>query len=687
MTTFFRLLKDSDKASALESALHDYTAGSPDEERTFRVDPEKFRKVPNSPFAYWVDDSIRDLFQKLPPFESEGRTVKQGLATADDFRFVRAWWEVDADRRLDPGLGGAPDWRTDLPGFQAWCRKRTHQGKYWVPFAKGGEYSPYYSDIHLVVNWKNEGEEIKNFADPKTGKTYSRPQNTDYYFRPGVTWPVRTAGFSVRALPAGSIFGHKGSCVFSNSQDELDTLLAYLNTSIIQEFLFIIGVGREEIQSYEVGVLKMIPMGINRVDVELIKLIEDVSMKIKQLQQSHINSTANNGDDAVTIIKTIENYIKAEMKAIESEVTNRLSQKLNDQNLKSRLCEISIERPQLSASIKRWVEEASSKDTQFMRIVNGAFGSWDVRILNKDAVIQQQLSRFDSISGTPPISLLNPSGLPATSGNIVSEAWLRSRPDAVSLPPPGSVARPPIPDSEYPIPIPWDGVLAEDPDSPDDLLARIRLVLKILHGERAEEVERELAEGLGVRDLRDYVADPMGFFEAHLKTYSKSRRKAPIYWPLSTTSGGYTVWVYYPRLTDATLYAVHELARKKAEVLDLERAELAARKDRSRAEQQRFDRVSRDAAEVRDFAQEVLRIAGLSYKPDHDDGVPICAAPLYGLFRHSGWSKYLKAIWEELQEGKYDWSHLAYALWPERVRDKARRDKSLAIAHGLEDLK
>ncbi|TVQ97385.1 MAG: hypothetical protein EA403_15050, partial [Spirochaetaceae bacterium] len=102
-TTFFRLLKDSDKAAALERVIADYRAGTPDTERTFTVDPEAFRKVPNTPFAYWVDDSIRELFVKLPPFESEGRTVRVGLQTSDDFRFVRAWWEVDAERRLDPG--------------------------------------------------------------------------------------------------------------------------------------------------------------------------------------------------------------------------------------------------------------------------------------------------------------------------------------------------------------------------------------------------------------------------------------------------------------------------------------------------------------------------------------------------------------------------------------------------------
>ena len=104
----------------------------------------------------------------------------------------------------------------------------------------------------------------------------------------------------------------------------------------------------------------------------------------------------------------------------------------------------------------------------------------------------------------------------------------------------------------------------------------------------------------------------------------------------------------------------------------------------SRAEQKRFDLVSRDIDEVRELAAEALRVANLPYRPNHDDGVPICAAPLWKLFRHSGWSKYLQEIWEKLEKGEFDWAHLAYAIWPERVKEKAERDRSIALAHRLE---
>ncbi|MEP1199899.1 MULTISPECIES: hypothetical protein, partial [Alphaproteobacteria] len=75
-----------------------------------------------------------------------------------------------------------------------------------------------------------------------------------------------------------------------------------------------------------------------------------------------------------------------------------------------------------------------------------------------------------------------------------------------------------------------------------------------------------------------------------------------------------------------------------------------------------------------------------TYRPNHDDGVQISAALLWRLFRHKPWQKVLKDTWTKLDKGDYDWAHLAMAYWPDRVREKCKTDKSLAIAHDLEDL-
>jgi len=99
-TLFIRLLQHEDKDAALAERIEALREGRVDGD-VYVVNPESFRQVPNTPFCYWVSERIRRLFKELPPFESEGRTVKQGLATADDFRFVRAWWDVPSDKILD----------------------------------------------------------------------------------------------------------------------------------------------------------------------------------------------------------------------------------------------------------------------------------------------------------------------------------------------------------------------------------------------------------------------------------------------------------------------------------------------------------------------------------------------------------------------------------------------------------
>jgi len=180
------------------------------------------------------------------------------------------------------------------------------------------------------------------------------------------------------------------------------------------------------------------------------------------------------------------------------------------------------------------------------------------------------------------------------------------------------------------------------------------------------------------------------FFPFHLQRYSKSRRKAPIYWPLATTSGGYTLWLYYPTLTSQTLYtAVNDFIEGpngKLKQVEHEAAALRAKGDtRSRDDDTRLEALLDLQNELIDLRDTMLRIAP-AYRPNHDDGLQITAAPLWSLFRHKPWQKVLKDTWAKLEKGNYDWAHLAMAYWPERVREKCKTDKSLAIAHDLEHL-
>ena len=91
--TFIRLLAEEDKEAALTDSVEALRSGEASS-ALFSTDPRKFSMVPGAPFAYWVSDRIRRLFVELPPFEADGRKVRIGLSTSDDFRFIRLGWEI-----------------------------------------------------------------------------------------------------------------------------------------------------------------------------------------------------------------------------------------------------------------------------------------------------------------------------------------------------------------------------------------------------------------------------------------------------------------------------------------------------------------------------------------------------------------------------------------------------------------
>ena len=745
-TLFIRLLQHEDKGASLAERIAVLREGRADED-VYAVNPASFRQVPNSPFCYWVSERIRRLFKELPPFESEGRTVKQGLATADDFRFVRAWWEVPAGKILDSwqyavcsrqkavgsgmyaeGSGqeeaGGRKWTEErIRDFQAWCRKRTYEGKRWVPFAKGGEYSPYYADIHLVVNWEKEGAEIHNFVNPITGKTNSRPQNTDYYFRPGLTYTSYTnLGFAPRILPAGSVFSIAGMGIHGVKK----CLLVFLNSIIVQQFLYLIADRRK----WEAGVIQRLPVPNLSDYIAELNLLSDQAWSLKR-SLDLIDDTSH-----AFILPTLlqcQGAILAERAAAcgkhfaETEAELLKIQSVVDE-IAYDLYGFTEEERKTAGGGRSAVDgndesgeaTAGGEDTESDPVpddesfpttdhrplttallswcVGVVLGRWDVRIALDPSLAPKLPDPFDPLPVCPPGMLQGPDGLPAEPDRIVSEGWLRARPNANTLPPDGSVKNPTIPDSEYPLRISWDGVLVDDPgfngDRPhrDDIVRRVREVFDLLWKDKSHEIEQEACDILGVSDLRDYFRRPAGFFQDHLKRYSKSRRKAPIYWPLSTPSGSYTIWLYYHRLTDQTIYAavnkyvepkISEVERRIAQIENELKA--ASGRDATRLTD-RLNEARTFLGELRDLRGELLRIAALPYKPDLNDGVIINAAPFHNLFRLRSWAKDTEDCWKKLQKGDYDWAHLAYTIWPDRVRKVCRTDRSIAVAHGLEDL-
>ncbi len=782
-TLFIRLLNQNDKGETLARRIAALREGAADEDM-YAVNPESFRQVPNTPFCYWVSERIRRLFKELPPFESEGRTVKQGLATADDFRFVRAWWEVPAERILDGeqwavGSGRwavsgdvekagdrreeqAEKWTEErIRDFQAWCRRRTYEGKRWVPFAKGGVYSPYYADIHLVVNWEKDGAEMKAFSG-------SVIRNPDYYFRPGLTWPRRTQQFGVRVLTFGALFADKGPAAFGSSDTGKD-LLSVLSLMLSCPFGILVelslNAADKTARSFEVGIIQGVPVPIptGRERTSLTKsalsawslkrsfdLTNDTThaFTLPTLLQSKGATIA----ERTAVCQKQSAETEAELSKIESEVDGtafdlygfteeerkavssghwavssegytaegKESDEKNDEDFteennatppESPLIGTTAYSPLLTAHLFSWC-------------VGVAFGRWDIRFALPTAhcLLPTSPGPFDPLPVCPPGMLVGADGLPAEPNRIVSEEWLRKRAeggmqyaDGKWIIPEGDDSLPTanciLPtDSEYPLRISWDGVLVDDPgfngDRPhrDDIVRRVREVFDLLWKDKSHEIEQEACDILGVSDLRDYFRRPAGFFQDHLKRYSKSRRKAPIYWPLSTASGSYTIWFYYHRLNDQTLYMVVNkyVEPKIAEVQKAVDSMQYAVEARERGItdslptahcppptgqlRQQLEEARAFLGELGDLREELLRIAALPYKPDLNDGVIINAAPLHKLFRLRSWAKDTEECWKKLAKGDYDWAHLAYTIWPDRVREVCKRDRSIAIAHGLEDL-
>ena len=182
-----------------------------------------FAAIDGSPLAYERVGIVAPIFREVPPLDPTHAVAAQGLATAVDDRVVRYWWEVTPERR--------------------------GTGKDWVPFAKGGEFSRFFSDIHLVVQWTPASIVVMEEG--------GRVQNVPLYFKPGMTWPLRTQrGFNLRVMPEGCIFGHKGPAVLSKDPSETFYLLGIAN-SAPAEFLLR---GLMSFGSWEVGVVKRLPI-------------------------------------------------------------------------------------------------------------------------------------------------------------------------------------------------------------------------------------------------------------------------------------------------------------------------------------------------------------------------------------------------------------------------------------------
>jgi hypothetical protein len=661
-SVFLRCLDAADKGSALLGAVQGLTsAGSP---RRFEIDPAAFAAVPKHPFVYWVSPSIRSLFVGLPRFDARGRTPKQGLASADDFRFLRHWWGPRVSRA---------------------------EGR-WFPFAKGGSFSPFYSDVYLAVNWGQEGSEIEGNlnegGDVRSNVWMLKETIATHFFRPGLTWPRRPhLKGSFQVLPAGCMFGSDGPTAASA---DILPMSAVVNCST---FIFLLGLlmargsaGGQTLK-YEVGYVASTPVpDLTPADEAALGSLARRAWSLKRsldtrtetshafvlpaLLQTEGQTLATRSAAWTERVQGVE----AELAEIQTEIDERcfVLYGISDEDRlaitggfggSSTDAETSDEDAGTDTDDEAEAEAAADTATLARELVSWAAGvasgRFDVRLATGERSVPSEPEPFDPLPVCSAAMLTGGDGLP------------------LAAPPAG-----------YPLTFPADGILVDDPGHPRDLSAAVRAVFDVAFGASADVIWQETSGLLDPKghDLRTWIAKD--FFAHHLARHSKSRRKAAILWQLGTPSGRYSTWLYAHRLTRDSLFALaRDIVGPKLALEERRQASLLADAGSNPTAKQRAELETQAelVTELRTFDQEVRRVAPL-WSPDLDDGIVLVEAPLWRLVPHKPWAKELKTRWDDLVAGKYDWAHLAMHLWPERVVPKCASDRSLAIAHGLEEV-
>ncbi|MBY3108077.1 type II restriction endonuclease subunit M [Rhizobium leguminosarum bv. viciae] len=611
---FIRAVAAEDKASAIKRGI------SGEFSDRFTPTLSQFKEIPGTPFAYWIGAGVRAAFNRFPPVEGHGRAVRVGLQTSDDFRFLRAHWEIDTRKR----------------------------GKKWFPFAKGGELSPYYACLHLTINWEEEGKELKawvvsNPTDPRTVHWSRRIASSEYYLRPGMTWPLRASRFAPQPMPSGCIFSVRGYSVFL-PESMLMAGLSIFNSKPF-DYLFKALLGRFGYPEFIVGALQKLPWA--EPSAEQAKTLSDLAKSAWSATRAA--DTAVETSLAFTLPKPLNISANADISATLAETQSKIDAVVYeifglDESDRQEIEGASVF---VSAEIVADVDENEDQDTETSsddndRIalqswaVGVAFGRFDIRLATGERAIPAEPEPFDALPDTSP-------GM--------------------------------VPDGEAPF-MPCKGVLVDDPGHADDLTARVNAVYECVGQQALEEAT-----------LRRSLARE--FFPAHLKMYTKSSRKAPIYWQLATPSGSYSVWLYLHELDRDMFFRVQSdyvSPKLLHEQRQLEELRNDAGPSPNAAQRKVIDTQERFTGELQNLLEEVRRVAPI-WKPIQDDGVVLTMAPLWRLMtQHKAWQKELKAKWDDLAVGKFDWSHIAMHLWPERVVPKCATDRSLAIAHGLDDV-
>jgi hypothetical protein len=656
--TYYRLVHtptSDGKRQAFERALED---GS----NAYYVAQQRFDAISGSPWVYWISEAVRQLFETLPKLGDVAKP-RQGLATTDNFRFLRLWWEVG---QICIAFG---------------CRKsaEAHTSNLrWFPYMKGGGYCKWYGNQDYIINYYQDGYELKTWVEsfPETSTWSRRIASASHYFQEGITYSYLTsAKFSARYLPPGYIFDVAGSSIFPPFVTEISKMISILNAQWTRYALGLIN----PTVNFQVGDLKRLPICTGdslAIEHKVVRAIRQQKMAGIQgettfdftappywkdglndlaVAETRLTKLEREIDEDVYHLYGISNEDRV---VIEDELIGSVLAKGDDQS-KTSSTEAPITCQELAV---RWISYAIGVVLgRFQPGLPGALGCAVYR--RADFAIgslpEPDEAEFDELVGPAERFAY----VDAEGGRHVFSAEVEKALCDLAVP---------------------DGITVLDQGHPRDLPALAARALALMLGDEA--VQDVVNEGAG-GNLRRFLERDF-FTKWHMRWY----RKRPVYWPLQSARRSYGLVLFHERVGEDTLYVLqreyldHKLNGLRLEIGDLQgQLEGLSGAARKRVERQ-SDRAAQLLDEVSAFAATMERIVNAGYRPEPnwiDDGVILRLAPLWELMPI--WKSEPKKYWARLEKGDFDWSHIAMGYWPERAREKCKVNKSYAIAHGHEE--
>ncbi|MGB6686543.1 MAG: DNA methyltransferase [Terracidiphilus sp.] len=605
-----RSVPSKTKGEVIAAAVASLNSGS-GESFVFSEDPSIFGSFPNAVIGYDFPLFLRRAFKSLPSLSASGIQAYTGHQLKAEKHF-RLWWEISLLQRP----------------------------KFLSRMFNGASYSPYTAPLLDCAIASSELEAL-----PKDTSTVLR--NKTKHYQPGVCFGKRGDFFCVHVLPAQHIFTVEGQSFPLAKEEAAIDLLGLLNTPLVR-FSLNRFCGQHKYSGYVnlmpyralndplrvrkavLSVLTAFARARSFDETQSLFAVPDYGISV-QFFASQISKGIETAGKASKDCESLCHSLSLEAYKVSSQESDALEQFRRSEPAP----ENAIEDADIDTGCRWFAAHA---------IVSHAlgylFGRLDIRFAT-----QKQHQVVDLPLPFAPLPLCSPGMLQAVDG----------RPLTIS------------PD-DYAIRIEWDGILVDDPAGQNDIVRRVREVLGVIWKDREEVIEEEACSFLKVKDLRDYLRSPSkrGFWNDHLFRYSKNRRSAPIYWLLQSSQGNFGLWLYYHRLDKDLLFKalvnyVEPKIRLETSRLETLRSQSAAASELGK-ETKRLARELEShedfLTELRDFEDKLRRAANLHLVPDLNDGVVLNIAPLWELVP---W-KEAKSYWEELLEGKYEWSSIGRQL-------------------------